>query len=92
MKIIYLAVASFLLTACTTVTDVVSTGPGTYLVASQGVIGNGSGAAQKVAAVQRADAYCKARGEPMIIIRSDQSEPMFGRAQSGQVDFHCAKP
>lgn len=91
MKIIILVSITTLATGCASVTDVVSTGPGTYLVASQGVIGNGSGAMQKVTAIQRAEAYCRTRDAQLKIIKSDQSEPMFGRAPSGQVEFSCEK-
>lgn len=78
-----------LLAGCAGVTDVVSAGPDTYMIASQGIAGNGSGASQKIAALQGADNYCKARGKNMHVIHSEQSEPMFGRAPSAQVEFSC---
>lgn len=79
------------LCGCAGVTPVVPTGPDTYMVASQGVIGNGSGATQKVAAFQAADSYCKSRGEQMLAIHSQESDPLYGRAPSGQVEFRCLK-
>lgn len=77
---------------CAGVSDVVSTGSDTYMVASHGVAGNGSGASQKVAAFQAADSFCRARGEQMLAIRSEQTEPFFGRPPSAQVEFRCVKP
>lgn len=93
MKRTMFSVAAFIgIAGCASVTDVVSTGPDTHMVASQGVVGNGSGASQKAAALQAADSYCKARGEQMRVIRSEQTEPFFGRAPSGQVEFRCLGP
>lgn len=91
MKRIALISAATLFVGCASVTDVVSTGSDTYMVASQGVIGNGSGAAQLAAAFKAAGTYCNARGEQMQSIRSDQTEPFFGRAPSGKVEFRCVK-
>lgn len=82
-------VISLLLTACTTTSDVVSTGGGTYLVSSHGIAGNGSGGAQLVSATQTAGAYSQTLGKQLNIVKSSQIEPMFGRAPSGQLEFRC---
>ena len=81
-----------LLTACASVSNVVATGPGTYMVAAHGIDGNGSGAAQKAIAFEAANSYCKARGEQMVAIHSEMTEPFFGRAPSAEVEFRCVKP
>lgn len=77
------------LAGCANVSDVVPTGPGTYMLVSNGIAGNGSGAAQLANAIQKAGNFCSSQRKQMKIIHSGQIEPMFGRAPSGQVDFSC---
>jgi putative hemolysin len=89
MKTITAFTASVLVVGCGSVSSVVSTGADTYMVASEGVVGNGSGATQKVAAFQAASSYCANRGAQLEVISFEQSEPFFGRAPSGQVAFRC---
>jgi hypothetical protein len=77
------------LTGCASVTDVVSTGPETYLVASQGVIGNGSGAVQKADALKAANAYCTKKSKLVRVLDAKTEEPHFGKAPSAEVSFRC---
>jgi len=61
------------------------------MVESHGVIGNGSGLANKAEAVQRADDYCKARELQMIVVQTSVTEAGFGRAPGAEVEFRCLK-
>ena len=92
VELVLFIATTFVITACASVSDVVSTGDGAHMVASHGVDGNGSGAAQKVIALQAANNYCNTRSEQMQLIHAEQTEPFFGRAPSAQVDFRCIKP
>jgi hypothetical protein len=81
-----------LLAGCATVTDVVPTGPDTFLVASQGVIGNGSAATQLVQAMQSANRYCAASGKQAKQAKQVSVQTMdagFGRAPGATVQFQC---
>lgn len=59
------------------------------MVASQGVVGNGSGAAQKADALKAANAYCSARAKQLSVIDAKTVEPFFGRAPSAEITFRC---
>lgn len=81
------------ITGCAGVTDVVSTGPDTYMVASHGTMGWSSGPAQKAAAFKKADAYCEERVKAVQVIKaSDSGSGEFGKISSGDVDFKCVAP
>jgi len=92
MKTAAFCIASVLLvSACGGVTDVVSTGPDTYMVASHSTMGWSSGPAQKAAAFEEANDYCKGLGKVMQVIKaSDSGNGGFGKISSGEVDFRCA--
>ncbi|WP_293604950.1 hypothetical protein [Polaromonas sp. UBA4122] len=77
---------------CAGVTDVVSTGPDTYMVASHGTMGWSSGGAQKAKAFQEADNYCKNLGKQFQSIGTKESPSGFGQIASGEVEFRCVKP
>lgn len=77
------------LAGCASVSDVVPTGPDTFMVAAHGIDGNGSGAAQKAIALKAANAYCQARAKQMQVVRVDSVEPFFGRPPSADVQFRC---
>lgn len=77
------------LAGCATVTDVVSSGPDSFLVASQGVIGNGSAATQLVKAMQSANRYCEASGKKMEQVSVQTMDAGFGRAPGATVQFRC---
>lgn len=74
---------------CASVSDVTPTGPGTYMVAAHGIDGNGSGAAQKVVALQKANAFCAGRTAHIELIGAQSVEPAFGRPPSAEVAFRC---
>lgn len=85
------AICCFLLVlvGCASVSDVVPTGPNTFLVAAHGIDGNGSGAAQKALALNAANAYCQARAKQMQVFSVQSVEPFFGRPPSADVQFRC---
>ena len=88
-------VFSFIATVvgCAGVTDVVSTGPDTYMVASHGVMGWSSGGAQKAKAFKEADAFCKSLGKQLQPISTNETPGGgFGKIASGEVHFRCLKP
>ncbi|MCA8018101.1 hypothetical protein [Burkholderia metallica] len=78
------------LVGCAGTTDVVSTGPDSYMVASHGTMGWSSGPAQKASAFEKASAYCGRSGKEMEVIQSgDSGTGGFGRISSAEVDFRC---
>jgi hypothetical protein len=81
-----------LIAGCAGTTDVVSTGPDTYIVASHGTMGWSSGGAQKAKAFQQADAYCKNLGKQMLPINANETAGGFGKIAAGEVEFRCLKP
>ena len=91
MKTAAFCIASALLVgACAGATDVVSTGPDTYMVASHSTMGWSSGPAQKAAAFEKANDYCKGLGKVMQVINArDSGNGAFGKISSGEVDFRC---
>lgn len=91
MKTAVYCVASALLVAgCAGVTDVVPTGPDTYMVASHSTMGWSSGPAQKAAAFEKANDYCNGLGKVMQVIKArDSGNGAFGKISSGEVDFRC---
>jgi hypothetical protein len=88
----YCIAAVFLIAGCAGVTDVVSTGPDTYMVASHSTMGWSSGGAQKAKAFQEADAFCKALGKQVQTINSTETAGGFGKIAGGEVEFRCIKP
>lgn len=82
-----------LVAGCAGVTNVVSTGPDTYMIASHGVMGWSSGSAQKAKAFQEADAFCKSLGKQLQPISTNETPGGgFGQIASGEVQFRCLKP
>jgi hypothetical protein len=78
-KFVLAALAAIGVSGCAGVTDVVSTGPDSYMVASHGTMGWSSGPAQKAAAFEKADAYCEERGKAVQVIKaSDSGSGAFG--------------
>jgi len=82
--------AAFFLFGCAGVTDVVSTGSDTYMVASHGTMGWSSGGAQKANAFTQANEFCQKMNKKMeVISSSDSGTGSFGKISSGQVSFKC---
>ena len=76
-------------TACASVSDIVPTGKGTYMVAAKGVMGYSSEGDQKIKALVQADKYCKEQGKTMEQVSSEGTPSGFGRIASSQVEFRC---
>jgi hypothetical protein len=88
----YCIAVVFLVTACAGITDVVSTGPDTYMVASHSTMGWSSAGAQKAKAFQEANDYCKNLGKQMLPVSTNETAGGFGKIASGEVEFRCLKP
>ena len=82
--------SSLILCACAGVTDVVKTGPETFMVASHGTMGWSSGSAQKAKALQQAEAFCASVGKQMEVTSTAETPSGFGKIASGEVHFKCA--
>ena len=79
------------LAGCAGVTDVVSTGPDTFLVASHGTMGWSSGGAQKAAAIQKATEYCRGVGKQLQLVSARETNGGgFGQIAAGEAEFRCA--
>ena len=76
---------------CASVTDVVSTGPETYMVAAEGVLGNSSSGKQAFKAQEQAAAFCSAKGLQVETISSQEAPGGFGKVASATVNFKCIK-
>ena len=87
-----MAFASITMVACASVTDVVSTGPDTYMVAAEGVVGNSSSGKELVLAQEQAAAFCKKQGKQVETISTSETPSGFGKSASGRVNFRCIKP
>ena len=85
-----LAIGSALL-GCASVTDVVSTGPETYMVAAEGVLGNSSSGKQAFKAQEQAAAFCNAKGMQVETISSQEVPGGFAKVASATVNFKCLK-
>ena len=84
-----LAFCVLLLAGCASTSDVVSTGPDTYLVTAHGSPGVSSGGAQKVKAIREAESYCKSKGKTYQVLKAEDQASGFGRAASAEVEFRC---
>lgn len=84
------AVVSSLL-GCASVTGVVSTGPDTYLVAAEGVLGNSSSGKQAFKAQEQAANFCTAKGMQVETINTQEVPGGFGKVASATVNFRCLK-
>ena len=76
-------------TGCASISDVVSTGQGTYMVSSHGVMGHSSAGAEKAAAFEKAGKFCKSLGKTLQSIGTQETPSGFGRIASGEVQFRC---
>ena len=77
------------LVGCASVTDVVSTGPGTYMVAAEGVLGNSSSGKQAFKAQEQAAAFCTKQGMQVETISTNEVPGGFGKVASATVNFKC---
>lgn len=84
---------ALVLSGCAGVTDVVATGPDTYLVASHGTMGWSSAGAQKAKAIQQAGDYCRERNRRMELMQArETAQGGFGKIAAGEVEFKCVSP
>ncbi len=77
------------LAGCASVTDVVATGPGTYMVAAEGVVGNSSSGKQAFKAQKQAAAFCSKQGMQVETINTNEVPGGFGKVASATVNFKC---
>lgn len=89
MKVFVVLAAAATVAACASVSDVVPTGPDTYMVSAHGVMGYWSGGEQKAKAFERANAFCAAKGKTMQAVNVADTPSGFGRIASGDVEFRC---
>lgn len=82
-------IALLALAGCATVYEPVSTGPGTYMVAAEGVMGNSSSGAQAIKAQAQAAAFCSAQGKHVETISRTEVPGGFGKVASATVNFKC---
>ena len=86
-KLLLIALVS--LAGCATVSDPVSTGPGTYVVAAEGVMGNSSSGSQLVKAQAQAAQFCEKQGKQVQTITTNEVPGGFGKVASATVNFQC---
>ena len=89
MKLALLVVVLLTVTGCANVSDVVSTGPGTYMVAAEGVLGNSSPGKQMFKAHSQADAFCRGQGKQVDTINTQEAPGGYGKVASAEVYFRC---
>lgn len=93
MRWLPMGATALALAACAGVTDVVETGPNTFMVASHGTMGWSSGGAQKAKAIQQAGDFCRGRGKRMELVQArETSQGGFGQIAAGEVEFRCVTP
>jgi hypothetical protein len=93
VRITAAALCALCIAGCAGVTDVVSTGPDTYMVASHGTMGWSSGGAQKAKAIQQAGDYCRERNKRLELVQArETSQGGFGQIAAGEVEFRCVGP
>ena len=73
--------------ATASVSDVVSTGRGSFVVSSQAQNGWSTRGAQKTKAYERAHSFCKARGKEMQTLHSRESAA--GQVAFAEIEFSC---
>ena len=88
MKTIVSIIAT-LLTGCATVYEPVSTGPGTFMLAAEGMLGNSSSGAQAMKAQAQAATFCSKQGKQVQTISSSEVPGGFGKVASATVNFKC---
>lgn len=86
-KLLFIAALS--LAGCATVSDAVSTGPGTYMIAAEGVMGNSSSGAQLVKAQTQAAQFCSKQGKQVQTTGAKEVPGGFGKVASATVTFQC---
>lgn len=78
-----------LVTACSTVSEVVPTGKDTYMVGSQARGGFTGDADVKALAIKRANEFCSAKGKRAQVTNSSSSGTQGWTPQNSEVQFSC---
>lgn len=86
---IAIAISALVISGCANVTDVVSTGPGTYMIAAEGVLGNSSSGKQAFKATEQAAAFCSKQSKQLNTIEVKEVPGGFGKVASATVYFRC---
>ena len=90
MKKSLLVITVLVIASCAGVSDVVSAGKDTYLVANSGTMGWSSGGEQKAKALRKAEDFCNKNGGKLEVIKSyDSGAGGFGKISSAEVEFRC---
>ena len=90
--VLAMALASIVMVACASTSDVVPTGPDTYMVAAGGVVGASSSGPQLAKAQKEAADFCNKQGKQIETISSNEVPGSYGSAASATVNFRCVKP
>ena len=77
------------LQACSSVSEVVPTGPDTYMGGSNSHGGFSSDAEVAALAIKRANEFCSAQGKVAKVTSSTSSGTQMWTPQNAQVDFTC---
>lgn len=77
------------LVACSTISEVVPTGKGTYMVGSNARGGFTSNTEVKALAIKRANDFCAAQGKVAQVLGSASSGVQMWTPQSAEVQFEC---
>jgi len=80
-----------MLIGCASTTDVVSTGPDTYMVVAEGVLGNSSSGKQAYKAQKQAAEFCSKQGKQVETVNVNEVPGGFGKVASATVNFRCVK-
>jgi hypothetical protein len=70
-------------------TEALSLGNGQFMIASQGLPGNGSASGQKATALKGAAEHCAKLGKVPALVSERLVDPAFGRAPAAELIFEC---
>jgi hypothetical protein len=76
---------------CASTSEVIATGPGTYMVTGKNTALGANTDNVMVALYKRANAFCAEKGLVMQEKKIDARAPGFARFPTGRLDFHCVK-
>lgn len=93
IELVAIAVATYLVVACTTTTGVVPLGEDTFMIGTSGKSPGGfSGAQAKANALQEAQKFCAAQGKKVQVVNTQQADMRFGVDATAEVQFMCLSP
>jgi hypothetical protein len=82
------SLCSLLLVACATSTGPIPIGKDTYMIAIGGKPIQ-SGGTLKARAFQEGTEFCKARGEELQVVNTQQADMSFGHDANAEIQFMC---